>query len=169
VSIDAEIIALLTESEKAELVQSSKTIANLEESVAGKLKEASVARLKTLNSRFNKFHDDLTKVDEVIGTNAITSYLLAEDLKRGLGCDLQTTICDSGYFLQLAVLNSGGNVRVKKNLITNVFTGADITHSGGTIVEYKLYDVNGIVLASNTFTVYEHYRKPKTITRLSDQ
>jgi hypothetical protein len=136
-----------------DLVDSNAALNEVEKSALKKLKKASVEKLKTLNSRFDKFYSDLTKVDDKLGINPITSYLQAENLKRSLGCNMENDTCSNGYMLQLRVIKAGGNVRLKKNLITNIFTGADITHSGGSIVEFKLYDLNGKVLASNTFTV----------------
>lgn len=71
--------------------------------------------------------------------------------------------------MQLRVVSAGGNNKIKRNLITNLFTGDNISHSGGSIVEYILYDLNGNARYSNTFTVYEDYRKAKDIKRLADR
>lgn len=134
-------------------------------------KEESVNRLKALNTQFNKLSDELIKVDGGTGINALTAYLQAENLKDAL-CDESANDnapkCDNSYFLQLKVVSAGGNNRIRRNLIRDVFKGADISHSGGAIVEYLLYDMNGRSTASNTFTVYKDYIKAKKIPRLAD-
>lgn len=134
-----------------------------------KNKSATVSRLKALNAQFDKFFTEITKVDSATGINPITSYVKAENLKNALGCKIEEDECPGTFFLSLKVISAGGNNRTKKNLITNVFTGADITHSGGAIVEYKLYDADGVVKYANTFTSYEYYRKPKTVTKMTDE
>lgn len=136
------------------------------------LREQAVLRLKALNTQFDKLVTDLIKVDETAGVNALTSYLQAENLKIALGCPAASCGEESpagSYWMQLRVVSAGGNNKIKRNLITNLFTGDNISHSGGSIVEYILYDLNGRARHSNTFTVYEDYKKAKDIKRLADR
>jgi hypothetical protein len=133
-----------------------------------KLKQESLSRLKSLNTQYDKITAEMVKTEPTSGINALTAYLQAENLYSALGCNSDQACADS-YMLQLRVVSAGGNTKVKRNLITNVFTGADISFSGGSIVEYILYDMNGVVKASNTFTVYEKYKNSKNIREESNK
>jgi archaellum component FlaC len=124
-------------------------------------KEA-VAKLKMLNERFEQFVTTLIKIDAATGINSLTAYIRAENLRQALnGPD------GDGYWLQLAVVKAGGNNRIKTNLVTDIFTGGSrISHSGGVIVQYNLYDQNGRSLVSDTLTQYAGYVKSGKIQRL---
>jgi hypothetical protein len=124
-------------------------------------KEA-VAKLKMLNERFEQFVTTLIKTDASTGINSLTAYIKAENLRQALnGPD------GDGYWLQLAVVKAGGNNRIKTNLVTDIFTGGSrISHSGGVIVQYNLYDLNGRSVVSDTLTQYVGYVKSGKIQRL---
>jgi hypothetical protein len=124
-------------------------------------KEA-VAKLKMLNERFDQFVTTLIKIDAATGINSLTAYIKAENLRQALnGTD------GAGYWLQLAVVKAGGNNRIKTNLVTDIFTGGSrISHSGGVIVQYNLYDLNGRSVVSDTLTQYAGYVKSGKIQRL---
>jgi hypothetical protein len=148
------------------------TTSDAEKAALRRQKEESVKRLKALNAQFNKLADELIKVDGGTGINALTAYLQAENLKDALcgkAAEGKVQKCDDSYFLQLKVVSAGGNNRIRRNLIRDVFKGADISHSGGAIVEYILYDMNGKSKASNTFTVYQGYIKAKNIPDLAGE
>lgn len=124
-------------------------------------KEA-VAKLKMLNERFEQFVTTLVKVDAATGINSVTAFIRAENLKQALN-----STDGDGYWLQLAVVKAGGNNRIKANLVTDIFTGGSrISHSGGVIVQYNLYDLNGRSVVSDTLTQYAGYVKSGNIQRL---
>lgn len=124
--------------------------------------EETITRLKLMNDRFDQFVANLVKVEAATGINSLTAFIKAENLnqalKEGNG---------EGYWLQLAVIKAGGNNRIKSNLITDIFTaGSRVSHSGGAIVQYNLYDLNGRSLVSDTLTQYEGYVKSGKIKKL---
>ncbi|HEX8397572.1 MAG TPA: hypothetical protein VF644_09100, partial [Pyrinomonadaceae bacterium] len=122
-------------------------------------------KLRSLNKQFDKFYEDVTKSDSTLGINPITKHLQIENMMDAFGCSTTSGECNDTRALVLKVIDVGGNNRVKKNLLTMAVTGADISHSGGAIVEYKLYDMNGNVLNSSICTAYEPYRKAKNINQ----
>ena len=70
------------------------------------------------------------------------------------------------YWLQLKVLKAGGNNRIKTNLVVDIFTGGNrLSHSGGVVVEYILFDRNGLAKASDIFTEYSGYIKSGNIKK----
>jgi hypothetical protein len=130
--------------------------------------EQIAAYLKALNAQVDKFYTAITTVSGE-GVNPIGSFLQAEELKSALGCDDKSPLCGGSYILAIHVIDAGGNNRTMTNLIKDVFWGPNITHSGGAIVEYRLYDTDGVIQKSNTFAAYEPYRKAKTIGKMSDE
>jgi hypothetical protein len=147
-----------------------------------------IARLKALNSQFGAFYNTLIK-PETTGTNPLGALLVAETM-RSILCsgdnddstkkseineasvnaakkngEEKYNSCQNSYILALNVVNAGGSNMTKKNLITNVFTGADIKHSGGVITEFRLYDIDGNIKRAQTFTTYEPYKKAKEINK----
>lgn len=119
-----------------------------------------IAKLKLLNDRFDQFIATLIKTDAASGINSLTAYIRAEHLKRVFKDG-------NSYWLQLAVVKAGGNNRIKTNLLVDIFTGGNrISHSGGTIVQYNLYDPDGKSLVSDTLTEYTGYIKAGKIKRL---
>jgi ribonuclease HI len=152
--------------------QQTALLGDLDQDILRQLKKVSLARLKSMNDQYDKMVADLTKTDAATGTNPLTLYLQAENMRGALDCvevaDPADDPCPGSYFLQLKVLVAGGNTKTTKNLITNVFTGANISHSGGSIVEFNFYDMTGASKASDTFAVYEGYTNAKNIKRLSE-
>lgn len=125
--------------------------------------EDTVARLKILNERFDQFVAALIKVDAATGINSLTAFIKAENLKQALGDD------GDSYWLQLAVVKAGGNNRIKTNLVTDIFTGGNrISHSGGVIVQYNLYDRTGRSVVSDTLTQYSGYVKASKIKKFTN-
>ncbi len=133
-----------------------------------------IARLRAKNTQFDKFIEALVKADNVSGLNSLTSYVKAENMLAALkGADGADT---SFYWLQLKVLKAGGNNRIKTNLVVDIFTGGNrLSHSGGAVVEYILFDRNGKSVASDIFTEYSGYvkadkvRKLKNLKKVGDQ
>lgn len=121
-----------------------------------------IARIKSVNAQFDNFVESLVKTEASSGVNALTAYLKAENINLALNDA-------NSYWLQLKVIKAGGNNKIKTNLITDIFTlGARVSHSGGAIVEYILYDRDGKVTKSDTFTEYTGYIKANKITRLQN-
>lgn len=116
-----------------------------------------VARLKQLNADYDKILADLTRVNSDTGTSPLMYYVRAENLDNVLS--MPNT---NAYWLKIRAVKGGGNNRVRKNLIRFIF-GPDISHSGGSIVEYSLGNKKGEILLSNTDGQYEKYRKASNI------
>ncbi len=141
---------------------------------------SAIARLKAVNDQFDKFVNSLVDVDSGTGLNTLTSYIRAEQLKTALpeyAIPFQDEKKDSNnkakekksYWLQLKVVKAGGNNRIKTNLLWDVFTGGSrVSHSGGAIVEYILYDAYGTSVASDTITEYTNYIKAGKVRDLPD-
>jgi len=111
-----------------------------------------IARLKSLNEQFDKLVSSLVQADSATGLNPLTSYIRAENLME--------SVPKGSYWLQLKVLKAGGNNRIKTNLIIDIFTGGNrLSHSGGAIVAYNLFDSNGESVLSDTITEYTNYIK----------
>jgi len=163
---DDEKVSLLSESEQVHL------LSDADQNTLRKLKQASLTKLKALNTQYDKLIAELTTVDASAGINALTAYLQSENLFDALcpnNDSLGTTsACNNAFIMQLKVIRAGGNNKIEKNLITNLFTGAKLSHSGGAIVQYVLYDLNGAAHFSNTFTVYESYKSSDEVKKLSN-
>jgi hypothetical protein len=126
--------------------------------------EDTIARLKAKNEQFAKFVEALVKADNASGFNSLTSYIKAEIILAALkGAEQKDT---NFYWLQLKVLKAGGNNRIKTNLVVDIFTGGNrLSHSGGVVVEYILFDRNGLAKASAIFTEYSGYIKSGDIKK----
>jgi len=150
------------------LPELTKTRDDLQKKLNAKLKtdaglEEAVTRLKALNEQLDKFVSELIKADNTTGMNSLTAYVRAENLKSALPDK-------NSYWLQLKVLKAGGNNRIKTNLIVDLFNGGNrLTHSGGTIVEYNLFDLNGRSVSSGTLAEYVDYIKATKIKDLQEQ
>lgn len=103
-------------------------------------------RLAELNAEVKAFIAGLTEVDEKSGTDVFSQLIKAEGLiklndeERG----------GENYTLALRIEKSGGANVIKKNLFTHLFTGDRLTHTGGTIISYILFDQQGAIAASGT-------------------
>ena len=136
-------------------------------------KDQAILKLKALNSSFEKFVADLTKVDDSAGINALTAYIKAENLKdamerRSSGCKAPADTGGEGYWLQLEVLRAGGNNKTRRNFF-DIFTGNKLSHSGGTIIQYMVYDTKGSVKLSDTKTDYQDYVGAGKIPEIASQ
>lgn len=123
------------------------------------------AQIKGLNEQFDKFIASLIQTETATGVNQLTTFIKAENLKTAL------PFADPAvsYWLQLKVIKAGGNNRIKTNLLWDIFTGGNrVSHSGGAIVEYILYDTTGKSVASDTMTEYTNYIKASKVKNLSD-
>jgi hypothetical protein len=126
-----------------------------------------LAKLRAKNEQFTKFIEALVKADSLTGLNSLTSYVKAENILAALkGADGKDT---NFYWLQLKVLKAGGNNRIKTHLVVDIFTGGNrLSHSGGAVVQYILFDRNGKSVASDIFTEYSGYIKSGKIKKLKN-
>jgi hypothetical protein len=129
--------------------------------------EDTLAKLRAKNEQFAKFVEALVKADNLSGLNSLTSYIKVENVLAALkGAASEEA---DFYWLQLKVLKAGGNNRVKTNLVVDVFTGGNrLSHSGGAVVEYILFDRNGKSVASDILTEYSGYVKADKIKNLKN-
>ena len=122
-------------------------------------------QLKSHNEQFDKFVAALVQAASGGGSNALTSLIKAENIKDSL--EVPEGSPGKGYWLQVKVVKAGGNNRIKTNLIWDVFTGGNrLSHSGGVIVEYILFDNGGTIVASDTITEYTNYIKSNKVRDL---
>jgi hypothetical protein len=141
------------EAERTQLVENFAKTAN-----TANLEDA-VARLIGLNNQFDEFVEALIEPKES-GVNSLTGHILAENLIVALQGD-------GSYWLQLQLVNAGGNNRIKTNLLVDIFTGGNrLSHSGGAIVEYILYRKDGEAVASGIVTDYTGYKKSSNIRKM---
>lgn len=126
-----------------------------------------LAKLRAKNDQFAKFVEAVVKADAASGLNSLTTYVKAENMLTALkGADGKDT---NFYWLQLKVLKAGGNNRIKTNLVVDIFTGGNrLSHSGGVVVEYILFDRNGRSVASDIFTEYSGYVKADKVKKLKN-
>jgi hypothetical protein len=126
-----------------------------------------IAQLKATNEQFDSFVGALVKADAATGLNPLTSFIRIENL-------LPSEEAENGkpekvYWLQLKVVKAGGNNRIKTNLIVDIFTGGNrLSHSGGAIVQYHLFDNDGRSVLSDTITDYTKYVKAGKVPALTN-
>jgi hypothetical protein len=115
-----------------------------------------------LNAQLELLVKDMVKVDDKTGINPLTAFIQSENLQMLMKDD-------QSYWLKLKVVKAGGNTRIKRNLIVDVFTfGNRISYNGASTIEYHLYDNKGRSIASDTITKYFDFIKGKRVEALSD-
>lgn len=120
-----------------------------------------LAQLKALGTVFDNLVKALVQVD-ASGTNPLTNYIRTEALLSALPPA-------GSYWLQLKVVNAGGNNRIKTNLLVDIFTGGNrVSHSGGVIVQYNLFDSNGKSIVSDTIADYTNYIKADKVRKVTN-
>ena len=134
--------------------------------------DEALTRLKAFNQQFDQLVTALTQPNQTSGINLLTSYLKAESLDDVMNCRgylterKQYAPC-RGYWLQLKVLKAGGNNRIKTNFVVDIFTGGNrLSHSGGSVVQFHLFDKYGRSLLSDTRTEYTRYIKSSKVKEL---
>jgi hypothetical protein len=116
--------------------------------------------LKGINTQFDKLIIALIGGDSAT-PNALTNYIRIERLLSVLG--------ENDYWLQLKVINAGGNNRIKTNLIVDIFRGGNrVSHSGGLIAEYHLFNASGKSVASGVVSQYTNYIDADEIPTLAN-
>lgn len=113
-----------------------------------------VLRLKALNQQVSKFIDELSVVDDTTKSSALTGMVRAENLRNIFQGS------DSTYILQVKVLDAAGSNKRTSNL----FTGTKLSHSGGIIVNFILFEKNGMVMLSDTLYNYKGFIRVKSET-----
>lgn len=138
---------------------------------------AAVAQLKAINAQFDNLVTSLIRTQGT-DANPLTSYIRTERLSSALAkscASSSTTPCASAsttdpgsYWLLLKVINAGGNNRIKTNLLVDIFTGGNrISHSGGVIIQYQLFDRSGQSVESGTVSEYTDYIKANKVPALT--
>jgi hypothetical protein len=123
-----------------------------------------VTQLKALDIQVDKFVAAIVETSAANGPNALTSYIKAENLQDVL----QGSPDKKSFWLQLKVVKAGGNNRIKTNLVWDIFTGGNrVSHSGGVIVEYILFEPTGRAVTADTITQYKNYIKADKVRKLT--
>ena len=148
------------------LVNSLKTVTNaLSASADGHLTLTTRLWLRIKQALFDKLITSFLQTETATSVNQLTMFIKAENLKTAMPFQDPAV----SYWLQLKVVKAGGNNRIKTNLIWDIFTGGNrVSHSGGAIIEYNLYDTSGRSVASDTITEYTNYIKANKIKNLPD-
>jgi hypothetical protein len=111
--------------------------------------DAAIARLTAINAQFDSLVHALITT-EAGSANPLTNYIRTERLLNKITAD--------DYWLQIKVINAGGNNRIKTNLIVDIFRGGNrVSHSGGVIVQYHLFNSEGQSIRSGTLSDYTSY------------
>ncbi|HLM57331.1 MAG TPA: hypothetical protein VK422_14555, partial [Pyrinomonadaceae bacterium] len=140
---------------KAEIEKHEELIALLEKDIAAL--NYGARRLTGINTEFDNLLKDLLAVDESSGISLLTGFLQTESLRDVMKGD-------DSYWLTLDVVKAGGNRKVKTHLILDVFRGgAKITHSGGAVVHFNVYDRAGASVLSGVHSKYLKYRSADKI------
>ena len=125
------------------------SIVQLEQDIVGLNRGARF--LPGVNTQFENLIKDLLAVDDKSGLSLVTGYILTEGLRAAM-------VDDNSYWLTLDVIKAGGNRKVKTNLIWDVFRGgAKVSHSGGAVVHYHVYNKRGVSLLSGISDDYQKY------------
>lgn len=96
------------------------------------------------------------------GGKTFISYLQAEALYNVMNND-------KSYWIDMQVIKSGGNMRIKSNFITNFLFGSRVNFSGGAIVYFNIFNSRGTSEVSDVIPVYEKYRKSSRINETCNQ
>jgi hypothetical protein len=116
--------------------------------------------LQTLNQRAGEMAAQLAAPDEKTGHSELADFLRAENIDKTMG--------EGSYWLEVKSISAGGNNRTRKNLF-RYFSGAKLDHSGGIIMAWNLYDRNGVSVDSNKDSSYGGYQTPKQIVNAGNR
>lgn len=108
-----------------------------------------VAKLKNLNTQYEKILTVLTSIDEKTGMSILEKLIKGEMIDK----ELNTSDTDVLY---LKIISAGGNNRVKRSLFWS-----NLSHSGSAIITYFLLDKKGVIKASKTFYNFIGYKQFK--------
>jgi len=120
-----------------------------------------------INNIYNKESDE--KKSSGGGGGGFTkffNYLEGEKLYKIMAGELAVdTVQRKGYWIQMGVSKAGGNVRVVSIPITDIFVGNRVRFSGGAIINYHIFDVEGTLIRSGVSYGYKKYRGAKKISQ----
>lgn len=123
--------------------------------------------LKVMNASFDKFSDAFTKTDDKSGLSPQMLYERAARLDV-LFTDYQIAstgnTANTAYWLDINALEMEGNTRVRKN-IWRYFFYPDISHNGGSVVQFALSDASGRVLLTNTEDNLRKFQKSSNVAK----
>jgi hypothetical protein len=117
--------------------------------------------LGSVTAQFDMLLKDLLKTDEDSGVSLLIDYLRTENLIRAMNGSR-----NESYWLTLGVIKAGGNQRTERNLFLDLFRrGSRVSHNGGALVKYHLYDRDGVSRFSGTAERYVGYMTSKEIIK----
>lgn len=121
-------------------------------------KPSATTQTTTVNVNvYNKEEEKKKNEGDASGGN-FYAYLEAERLYRLMSED-------KGYWIQMSVVKAGGNVRVISIPIIDIFAGSRVRFSGGAIVSYNVFGLNGQSIFSGVVSGYEKYASSKKIEK----
>jgi len=144
---------------------------------SGRLSQEMSARLEALNSihdsvinqfflarepgnEVNRNGKRIEENDESYNNGILIDYVRAE-----LAFEIMTKKDRrQKYWLDVHVTKAGSNQRNKNNAVFDVFTGGKrMSFSGGAIVNYRIFNSRGRMLASDTILTYVPFKRSKKI------
>lgn len=125
------------------------------------LLSGSIKNLGSISAQFDLLLKELFKIDEKSGLSLLTHYLRTENLVRAMNASP-----DESFWLTVSIIKAGGNQRIQRNLFLDLFrNGSKVTHNGGALVKYHLYDRNGVSRLSGTAQKYVGYLSSRDILK----
>ena len=120
------------------------------------------SQLKDLNTQFDKLNSALVVVDDKTGLSLLTLLLKGERII--------TLIPTDGSAKTVAVLfvkvaRAGGANRVSRNL----FTGSKVSHNGGSIVGYALFNSDGGIVQTGTLYCLTGFHEAEELEELNEK
>lgn len=101
-----------------------------------------------------------------IGKSTIVDFMRAELASEIMAAEDQKR----KYWLDVHVTKAGSNRRNKSSAVLDIFTGGKrISFSGGAIVNYRIFNSRGRVLASDTILTYMPFTRSKKIAEYKCQ
>ena len=113
--------------------------------------QPSGAEGEALNQKRADYNIPRRSIIEYMRAELATGIMNAQDNKRK-------------YWLDVHVTKAASNQRNKSSAIVDIFTGGKrLSFSGGSIVNFRLFDSNGKVIASDTILTYIPYKQSKRL------
>ncbi len=95
-----------------------------------------------------------------VGRRSIIDFMRAEVANRIMSKQDEKR----KYWLDVHVTKAASNQRNKSSAVIDIFTGGKrLSFSGGSIVNYRIFNSNGRVIASDTILSYMPYKRSKKI------
>jgi len=112
---------------------------------------AAIARMSAAAAAFSTLQTAMLRREDGSGASPLTRVLQAEKLAMIAG--------DDACFLLLRVGAAGGGVRSKRSFFGSLFSGADLSYSGGAIAHYMLFDPAGRILDGGSIPAYSGFKR----------